>query len=271
MIIQHNMMSISAGKDLKVVTNTKNKSMERLSSGYRINRAADDAAGLSISEEMRGQVRGLNRSVLNTADGMSLANVTDGAMQELHNVFHRIRELCVQSANDTNASLDRDVIAIEIEQLVREVDNIGNNTEFNTIKVLQGEPDKEFGVQAGANTGEIVQIQLPHIDSEAFEMDRINVLDSVNSSQSIEYMDEMMDKLDNERAKMGAFYNRLEYAYANNENAAENQQSAESKIRDTDMADEMVTFSAQSILEQSGISMLTQANSTTQGVVGLLQ
>ena len=271
MIVQHNMMSISAGKDLKVVTNGKNRSMERLSSGYRINRAADNAAGLSISEELRAQVRGLNRSVLNTADGMSLANVTDGAMQELHNVFNRIRELCIQSANDTNASFDRGVIGMEIDQLVKEVDNIGNNTEFNTIKVLQGDPDKEFGVQAGANAGELVQIKLPHIDSEAFEMDRIDVSDSVSSSQSIEYLDEMMDKLATERAQMGAFFNRLEYAYVNNENAAENQQSAESKIRDTDMADEMVTFSAKNILEQSGISMVTQANSTTQGVVNLLQ
>ncbi len=512
MIIAHNMLSNFTNRQLGITNKDIARRSERLSSGYRINRAADDAAGLSISEKMRGQIRGLDRAGTNCSDGISLINTADGGMADCDAILHRIRELCVQAANDTYTSEDREDIRFEIERLEQEIDRVGKQTEFNTIKVLQGGRDVEvdtgqrvtkvtyaktplsgiknasgqiidtakyyylgdlgdansgvtinsfdrsgnaqsrtistyagkstdynsnvvqdvyygytldfssidgsthtmqeldkagftfncslgcdqefsfifdssindikdetpsastfgggtlnnkvfrigtgsfktgadlvegltkfiathinqqssfenpfgdvhvghdnavgydgsklivFGsmrgrpgdpgdgffivglphveeipvydvlegdgplyIQAGANAKQMIDIRLPKIDAETLEMERIDVSDAINATSSLEYIGEMLDYVNGERARMGAYANRLESAFRNDRNTEENLQSAESRIRDADMADEIVTFSKSSILQQAGQSMLAQANSATEGVLSLLQ
>lgn len=484
MYIQHNMAAETASRFMKENTVTKLKCMEKLSSGYKVNRAADDAASLTISEKMRGQIWGLYQAVSNVQDGMSLINVADGGMKEIHSMLHRIRELCVQSGNDTYVTKDRLAISEEIAKLIDDIDYIGKNTEFNTIKVLQGEhivrkqvgtrlediityeehegakeifgldctqryylsntynlmggiPDssidphavqngmqldfskiasksdwkklhdasitfnctlgckQEFTIQfdnnksgiqnettkahivlggstnnviftigtarytkgedlvtdllkyigeldptnsgqsvtdnvlvghdnkigttngkdiiiygsnrgwedngfmhvgkytvtkdvevpvyrnmkekvsvyiqAGANAKEMIQIDLPRIDSETLRMNQINIMNSTSATKSISYADKMIEELSQHRARMGALYNRMEHTYNSNVNSAENHQNAESRIRDADIADEMVNLTRKMIMEQSIQAMLAHANQQPEGILALLQ
>lgn len=267
MIVQHNIASMNANRQLGIVGNNLSKATEKLSSGYRINRAADDAAGLSISEKMRGQIRGLNRASDNAQDGISLIQTAEGAMDQQHAILQRARELAVQAANDTNVTKDRNAISEELTQLKQEFDRIKDQTEFNTQKLLDGSfKDKNF--QVGANNGQNIAVS---ISTTTMTDISGGVTTYADATAAIETINGNITALSTSRSKLGAIQNRLEYTVKNDDNAAENIQNAESRIRDVDMADEMTRFSKESILQQAATSMLAQANQQNQGVLSLLQ
>ena len=275
MIVQHNMTSLNANRQLGITNRALAKSTEKLSSGYRVNRAADDAAGLSISEKMRAQVRGLNKASDNAQNGQSLIQTAEGAMNEIHSVLQRMRELTVQASNDTNVTADREAIAQELNQLTGEIDRIASQTEFNTMKLLSGGFDNK-NFQVGANTSQFINVSIKAMTASGLGVlsNAVGALVSTGNSSSISpvisTVNAAIELVSKERSKLGAIQNRLDHTIDNADNMAENLQSAESLIRDTDMADEMVTFSAKSIIQQAGQSMLAQANQATQGVLSLL-
>lgn len=267
MIIQHNITSMNTNRQLGIVGNNLAKSTEKLSSGYRVNRAADDAAGLSISEKMRGQVRGLQRASDNAQDGISLIQTAEGAMDQQHAILQRARELAVQAANDTNVTADRQAISEELKALKSEFDRITTQTEFNTMKLCNGSFTGK-NLQVGANNGQSIKIDISKTNMSDISG---KVASHASATAAIKTIDTNIEKLSTTRSKLGALQNRLEYTVKNDDNAAENIQNAESRIRDVDMADEMTRFSKESILQQAATSMLAQANQSTQGVLSLLQ
>ena len=277
MIVQHNMTSLNANRQLGITNKKLATSTEKLSSGYRVNRAADDAAGLSISEKMRGQIRGLNRASLNAQDGQSLIQTAEGALSEIHDVIQRMRELTVQAANDTNVSGDRKAISLELQALSSEIDRIASQTEFNTMKLLNGKfTDKAF--QVGANTSQMIVFSISAMTTSALGIKVVDIAGKVSNAAHgaditnlISIVNRALSTVSLQRSKLGALQNRLDHTIANADNMAENVQASESKIRDVDMAKEMVVYSAQSILQQAGQSMLAQANQATQGVLSLLR
>ncbi|MCR5204837.1 MAG: flagellin [Lachnospiraceae bacterium] len=304
MIVQHNMAALNTNRQLGVTNTNLAKSTEKLSSGYRVNRAGDDAAGLSISEKMRGQIRGLEQASTNAQDGISLIQTAEGAMNEIHSVIQRMRELAVQGANDTNVYADRKAIADEMTELSGEIDRIANSTEFNTMKLLDGSFDGEDGenaltLQVGANKSnedlavaeQVITFNISDMrttgenetmaavgglleDTSALTGDAEDYnADGLNEAWqgAIKIMDDALNYVSESRSLLGAKQNRLEHTIANTDNTAENLQAAESRIRDVNMADEMVKYSKSSILQQAGQSMLAQANQQTQGVLSLLR
>jgi len=266
MIVQHNMSSMNANRQLGIVGNNLQKSTEKLSSGYRINRAGDDAAGLSISEKMRSQVRGLNRATANAEDGISLIQTAEGAMDQQHAILQRARELAVQAANDTNVTADRTAIKEELTALKKEFDRITSQTEFNTQKLCDGSFSGKH-LQVGANKDQSIDITI-----DETEMTDISgqVSSYADATAAIKSIDDNIEALSTTRSKLGAIQNRLEYTVKNSDNTAENLQAAESRIRDVDMAEEMTKFSKENILQQAATSMLAQANQANQGVLSLL-
>lgn len=278
MIVQHNMTSLNANRMLGITNKLLANSTEKLSSGYRVNRAADDAAGLSISEKMRGQIRGLNQASANAQDGQSLIQTAEGALNEIHAVIQRMRELTVQAASDTNVSGDRKSIALEMAALTSEIDRIASQTEFNTLKLLNGDFTSKW-LQVGANKDQSITFSINKMTTTGLQIMDSATTDIIKTpgqkgsliSAVIETIDKALSTVSMQRAALGALQNRLDHTIANADNAAENLQSSESKIRDVDMAKEMVTFSAKSIIQQAGQSMLAQANQATQGVVSLLR
>lgn len=278
MIVQHNMSALNTNRQLGMTTSALASATEKLSSGYRINRASDDAAGLSISEKMRGQIRGLEQASRNASDGISLIQTAEGALNEIHSIVQRMRELTVQAANDTNVSTDRVAIAAELYALTSEITRIAGETEFNTMKVLDGSfKDKHF--QVGANEKQMIDISIKKMSAEAIGLSSAAiggvVADNYKSAKDISALIEKIDKalssVSTQRSSLGAIQNRLEHTIANADNVAENLTAAESRIRDVDMADQMVQYSKYNILQQAGQSMLAQANQSTQGVMSLLQ
>ena len=272
MIVQHNMTALNANRQLGVSNSSLAKSTEKLSSGYRINRAGDDAAGLSISEKMRGQIRGLNQASTNAQDGVSLIQTAEGALNEIHSVLQRMRELTVQASNDTNVSADREAIAKEQESLTAEISRIASQTEFNTMKLLTGSfTDKNL--QVGANSGQNIQISIGNMSATGIGVSAASTsMGSYTTATAfISTVDNAIKSVSTARSNLGAIQNRLEHTIANADNTSENLQAAESRIRDVDMADEMVKYSKSSILQQAGQSMLAQANQSTQGVLSLLR
>lgn len=275
MIVQHNMSALNTNRQLGISSTNLSKATEKLSSGYRINRAGDDAAGLSISEKMRGQIRGLDQASTNAEDGVSLIQTAEGAMNEVHSILQRMRELAVQAANDTNVSADRKAIAAEQSQLQAEITRIAGQTEFNTMKLLDG-TFQDKNLQVGANQGQnisftIASMSAGNIDNVDVSEISKNVSNYENATKAISTIDMAITKVSTQRSNLGAIQNRLEHTIANADNTSENLQSAESRIRDVDMADEMVTFSKNNIIQQAAQSMLAQANQSTQGVLSLLQ
>ena len=266
MIIQHNISSMNTNRQLGIVGNNLAKSTEKLSSGYRVNRAADDAAGLSISEKMRGQVRGLQRASDNAQDGISLIQTAEGAMDQQHAILQRARELAVQAANDTNVTADRDAISQELKQLKAEFDRITSQTEFNTQKLCDGSFTGKH-LQVGANEDQSIEISIAKTEMTDISGD---VASYDDATAAISDIDDDITALSKTRSALGAIQNRLEYTVKNDDNTAENLQSAESRIRDVDMADEMTRFSKESILQQAATSMLAQANQANQSVLSLL-
>jgi flagellin len=276
MIVQHNMTALNANRNLGITNTNLSKSTEKLSSGYRVNRAADDAAGLSISEKMRGQIRGLNQASTNAEDGTSLIQTAEGALSEMHSVIQRMRELTVQASNDTYVTADRAAIALELRALTSEIDRISSQTEFNTMKLLSGGFQGK-SLQVGANANQLITFSISAMSSAALGITDDVVAGVVSTAQFgsdvttiISVVNSALTKISLQRSTLGAIQNRLEHTIANADNTSENLQSAESRIRDLDMADEMVSYSKSSILQQAGQSMLAQANQATQGVLSLL-
>lgn len=337
MRINHNMMALNANRRLGINNTGLTKSLEKLSSGYRINRAGDDAAGLSISEKMRAQIRGLEMASKNAQDGISLIQTAEGALDETHAILQRMRELAVQAANDTNVTVDRGALQDEMNQLAAEIDRIANDTEFNTQNLLDGTfSAKKFHIGANENqnielsisdmgtgalgvgnvyiaSGDVIKNSsgtqvgtwldagdnisgatggtetdkagvsgyydksgnlIERIDEKLSSGDKavlgINISDQTSANAAITTINNAIEKVSQERSKLGAYQNRLEHTIKNLDNAAENLTAAESRIRDVDMAKEMMEFTKQSILQQASTAMLAQANNLPSTVLKLL-
>ena len=363
MVVQHNLTAMNANRQLGVTTSGQSKSSEKLSSGYKINRAGDDAAGLKISEKMRSQIRGLNRASTNAQDGVSLIQTAEGALNEVHSILQRMNELAVQGANDTNQDIDRDAIQQELNALTEEIDRVSSTTQFNKQNLLNGTFTGK-NLQVGANANQKITINIAKMNASAIGLDKgyttktcgyfatndvteagkfgsstalktslaakasknfkitdyetvstngyisptgqrvtsanlkssvkalasqgvqiyyvpstegtsftggVNVSDYAHANATINMIAKAINNVSSQRSALGALQNRLEHTIANLDNVAENTQSVESRIRDTDMASEMVEYSKNNILAQAGQSMLAQANQSTQGVLSLLQ
>ena len=269
MIVQHNITSMNANRQLGIVGGNLAKATEKLSSGYRINRAADDAAGLAISEKMRSQVRGLNRASDNAQDGISLIQTAEGALDQKHAILQRTRELVVQASNTAvldSGTADVQKIQDEIDKLKEEYKRIDTDTEFNKKTLLDG--NYTGYLQVGANRGQGYTLTIGATTWEEVTLDQ---KDGQKNSKFITQIDDTITQVSTLRSQLGAQQNKLEYTIKVDDNTAENMQSAESRIRDTDMADEMTRFSKESILQQAATSMLAQANQANQGVLSLLQ
>mgnify|MGYP000970540829 FL=1 len=269
MRINNNIMALNAHRQLAINQSNSAKSMEKLSSGYRINRAGDDAAGLAISEKMRAQIRGLKQASRNAQDGISLIQTAEGALNESHAILQRMRELAVQSANDTNVDDDREALQKEVQALIDELDRIGNNTEFNTQKLLDGTFASKL-IHIGANTGQTLEIEINDMTASGLGVSGVDISTQSDANAAIATIDEAIKKLSEERSQLGAWQNRLEHTIANLNNARENLQAAESRIRDVDMAEEIMAFTKNNILQQAATAMLAQANLAPQSVLQLL-
>ena len=317
MVVQHNMQAMNTNRQLGVTTSAQSKSTEKLSSGYKINRAADDAAGLSISEKMRSQIRGLNKASSNAQDGVSLIQTAEGALNETHSILQRMNELATQAANDTNTTSDRNAIQSEMNQLASEINRISSTTQFNTQNLLDGTFTGK-NLQVGSLSGQTIQISITAMSAGALFgvggktaeavtkltvgstsitatagnaagngntlydgvkatvssttalYDAINVSSFSAAGTAMTFVQAAIEKVSDMRSTLGSVQNRLEHTIANLDTTAENTQSAESQIRDTDIAEEMVTYSKNNILAQAGQSMLAQANQSTQGALSLL-
>lgn len=275
MVVQHNLTAANTNRQLGITTNGLQKSTEKLSSGYKINRAADDAAGLSISEKMRNQIRGLNKASDNAQDGISLVQTAEGALNEVHSMLQRMSELAVQAANGTNATTDRTALNDEVQQLKTEIQRVGSTTQFNKMNILDGgfSAGTKKALQVGANANQTISIAISALTSVVGSSlkDVLKIGTATSAQSAITTVQSSIEKLSTLRSKLGAVQNRLEHTVANLDNISENTQSAESRIRDTDMAEEMVQYSKNNILQQAGQSMLAQANQANQGVLSLLQ
>ena len=273
MVVQHNLQAVNANRMLGGNVKAVAKNTEKLSSGYRVNRAADDAAGLSISEKMRNQIRGINQAVSNAEDGQYLIQTAEGNMNEIHSILQRMGELATKAANDVNASEDREAIANEIDQLRQEIDSISTKAQFNGTRLLDGSMSAGKYLQVGANSGENMKVSIMRLTASG-----IGLTTSTTKVSSHQIASTTMSNITNaiklvsaQRSKLGAIQNRLDYTINNLENYSENLTASESNIRDTDMATEMVAYSKNNILQQAAQSMLAQANQSTQGVMSLLQ
>ncbi|MER1998192.1 MAG: flagellin Hag [Lysinibacillus sp.] len=314
MRIQHNISALNTHRNLGFNNTQANKNLEKLSSGYKINRAGDDAAGLAISEKMRGQIRGLDMATKNAQDSISLIQTAEGALNETHSILQRMRELAVQSANDTNVTSDREALQLEINSLAKEITRISTDTEFNTQKLLTGSfGTEDFGNQQGAtavadfdittatddgkvfhigaNSGQNIKLSITNMSASALGVNAlgndeevesvgrdgdlgtstgINISTQSGADKSIAIIDHALNRVSETRASLGAVQNRLEHTINNLGTTSENLTAAESRIRDTDMAKEMMNFTKNNILMQAAQSMLAQANQQPQGVLQLL-
>lgn len=275
MVVQHNLQAANTNRQLGITTSAQAKSTEKLSSGYKINRAADDAAGLSISEKMRSQIRGLNKASSNAQDGVSLVQTAEGALNETHSILQRMNELATQAANGTNTSVDRSAIRAELNQLTSEINRIQSTTQFNTMNLLDGTfsgATKQMKLQVGALSGQSINFSIANMCATKIGLKTdLSVSTFTKAGSYMKAVQDAIKVVSKQRSAMGAIQNRLEHTIANLDTTSENTQSAESRIRDTDMASEMVTYSKNNILAQAGQSMLAQANQSTQGVLSLLQ
>jgi flagellin len=278
MRINNNLMAMNTHRQLGINNNAGAKSIEKLSSGYRINRAGDDAAGLSISEKMRGQIKGLDKASRNAQDGISLIQTAEGALNETHAILQRMRELSVQAANDTNAAEDREAIGAEVTQLEAEITRIASTTEFNTKTLLDGSlSTATVKLQVGANSGQLVSFAISDMTATGLSVDGIGAsigAAAASAGDLTAHIDTINDALTNvskQRSDLGAMQNRLEHTIKNLDTSSENLQASESRIRDVDMAKEMMEFTKNNILQQAAQAMLAQANQQPQGVLQLLR
>lgn len=269
MKINHNIAALNAYRQLAANQTNAAGNLEKLSSGLRINKAADDAAGLSISEKMRSQVRGLDMAERNALDGVSLIQTAEGALSSVTDILQRMRELAVQGSTGTNTQEDRDAIQTEMTQLRAEVDRISETTEFNKQNLLGN--GTEFSLMIGANAGQAITFTINQMDAETLGLTSVSLATADGASDAIATIDEALKTVTAERSSLGALQNRLEYTIDNLASMNENITAAESRIRDVDMALEMTEYTKNNILNQSAQAMLAQANQLPQGVLQLLQ
>lgn len=284
MVINHNMSSMYANRTLNISNDQLMGSIEKLSSGEKINRAGDDASGLAVSEKMRSQVRGLNQANRNIQNGVSFIQTTEGYLQETQDILQRIRELSVQSANGIYTDEDRMQIQVEVSQLVSEVDRIASQAQFNGMNLLTGSFDansvsgRVMQFQIGANMDQNARVYIGTMSAQALGLrgtqgtdEQISISSPDSANKVIGTVDQALKAVSRQRADLGAYQNRFELAAKGVAVAAENTQAAESVIRDTDMAAEVVEFTKNQVLTQAGTAMLAQANSQSQNVLALLQ
>ena len=286
MVINHNMSAMYANRQLGVIGLSLSKDMEKLSSGERINRAGDDASGLAVSEKMRAQIRGLNQASQNAENGISFIQTTEGYLQETTDIMQRIRELAVQSSNGIYSDEDRMQIQVEVSALVSEVDRIASAAQFNGMNMLTGRFARPTGENTvtgsmwfhiGANMDQRMQVYIGTMSATALGIREIGTGDKISlaapddANRAIGTIDEALVKINKQRADLGAYQNRMEYAVRGLDISAENLQASESRIRDTDMASQMVQFTKNSVLQQAGTAMLAQANAQSQNVLSLLR
>ena len=274
MVVQHNMTAMNANRQLGVAVTSQKKVTEKLSSGYKVNRAADDAAGLTISEKMRSQIRGLTQASANAQDGVSCVQTAEGALAEVHSMLQRMNELAVKAANGTNTSADRKAIQFEVKARICEIDRVKQSTEFNTLKLLNGDfaTAKNVTIQVGAAnvSAQRIQIKIQSIGTSKLGIKSVDVSKLSTARAAISSITKAIATISSIRSGLGAVQNRLEHTIANLDNIVENTTAAESQIRDTDMAATMVEYTKNNILQQAGQAMLAQANQSTQGVLSLL-
>ena len=275
MVVQHNMQAMNSNRMLGVTTSAQAKNTEKLSSGYKINRAADDAAGLTISEKMRSQIRGLTQASTNAQDGISCVQTAEGALNEVEDMLQRMNELAVKSANGTNTTADRAAIEKEVNSLVSEIDRVQSTTQFNTLNLLTGSFSAGKALQVGAASGQEITITISKMSASglgiATMMNSGSMVTQTAAKAAIGMITKAIASVSAQRSALGAVQNRLEHTIKNLDNVVENTTAAESQIRDTDMAAQMVEYTKNNILQQAGQSMLAQANQSTQGVLSLLQ
>ena len=286
MVINHNMSAMFANRQLGVTGLSLSKDMEKLSSGERINRAGDDASGLAVSEKMRAQIRGLNQASQNAQNGISFIQTTEGYLQETTDIMQRIRQLAVQSSNGIYSDEDRMQIQVEVSALVSEVDRIASAAQFNGMNMLTGRFAQSTGENVvtgsmwfhiGANMDQRMQVFIGTMTAEALGVrelgtgTKISLAAPDDANRAIGTIDAALTKINKQRADLGAYQNRMEYAVRGLDISAENLQASESRIRDTNMATQMVEFTKKSVLQQAGTAMLAQANSQSQNVLSLLR
>ena len=271
MVVQHNLTAMNSNRMLNVTKGAQSKSTEKLSSGYKINRAADDAAGLAISEKMRRQIKGLTQASANAQDGISAVQTAEGALGEVHDMLQRMNTLAIQASNDTMTEKDRGYLNQEVQALASEIDRVASTTTFNEQNLLDGD-FKNKNLQVGAEAGQFIKIDIASMKSSDLFGKAVEVsgADNTKAQTAIDTIKTALEKVSSQRADLGAVQNRLEHTIKNLDNVVENTTSAESQIRDTDMAKEMVAYSNNNILAQAGTSMLAQANQSNQGVLSLL-
>ena len=286
MVINHNMSAMFAQRSQGLTDLNNQKNMEKLSSGMRINRAGDDASGLAVSEKMRAQIRGLNQASENAENGISFIQTTEGYLQETSDIVQRIRELAVQSSNGIYSDEDRMQIQVEVSSLIDEVDRIASAAQFNGMNMLTGRFARPTGENAvtgsmwfhiGANMDQRTQVFIGTMSATALGLknvgneDKLSLAAPDDANRAIGTLDEALKKINKQRADLGAYQNRLEKTVVGLDIGAENLQASESRIRDTDMAEEMVDFTKNQVLSQAGTAMLAQANQSSQNVLSLLR
>lgn len=271
MRIQHNISAINSYRNLGVNQSALSKNLEKLSSGYRVNRAGDDAAGLAISESMRSQINGLNQAKKNAEDGIGLIQTAEGALTETHSMLQRLKTLATQGANGTLTDTARGNIKSEIDALTAEIDRIANNTTFNGVKPLTTGVNMTF--QIGVSKTEVLNVTSVDMTSKGLgiETGKLLVDTTANAQTAMENIDSAIETVSGYRATLGAAQNRMEHTINNLQVTSENVTAAESRIRDTDMADEMTAYTKNNILSQAAQSMLAQANAMPQGILSMLQ
>ena len=272
MVINTNVLALNSHRAMKLVGTNIARSSERLSSGLRINRAADDAAGLAISEKMRAQIRGLNQASSNAADGVSLIQTAEGALQEVQDMVHRMRRLTLQAGNDTLVQADRDLIQLEVSQLLAEIDATAARTQFNGRTLIDGTA-QGLHLQIGANQDQGMFVSITAMTVAGLGLTGTNIAVAYGSDAAafLDRMDEAIDRISSQRAHLGAYQNRLEHTIRNLDVSAENLSASESRIRDADMAHEMMKLTQNNVLAQAAISMLAQGNQAPQNLLQLLR
>ena len=275
MVVQHNLRAMNSNRMLGVTSGAQSKSTEKLSSGFKINRAADDAAGLAISEKMRKQIRGLKKAVSNAQDGISCVQTAEGALAEVHDMLQRMNELAMQAANGTNYTIDTGYLNDEVTALKSEINRIANTVTFNDQKLLQGDfsGTNAKKLQVGFTTADQIKISIDSLKLTDLAISNLNITQASDAQAAIDSTGSIsasIQKVSKMRSDLGAVQNRLEHTVNNLNNVVENTTAAESQIRDTDMATEMVKYSNNNILAQAGTAMLAQSNQANQNVLSLL-
>lgn len=265
-----NIVALRGANNLNKVNELKSKSLEKLSTGKRINSASDDAAGMSVATKLDSKIRGLQMAVRNTLDGASMVETAESVLGEVTDILQRLRELCVQTANDTYGDDERDKTKVEMDELVSELDRIADSTKFNGKKLLDGSA-AGLVLQVGSDNGDTLELDFPSVASDILGVDNLDISTSANAQDSIDTLDAALSSLMDERSRLGATINRLSYTASNLNTMIESMSSAHSRVIDTDMASEMMNFTKNNILSQSGTSMLSQAMQMPNSILSLLQ